>query len=170
MKSFVIVLALVFATLFSFDKAEANWPGHSYRGIHQGMVFGWGWYPLWPSYPMTYSPLHGYSYWPYYHYNQRHASYGAISYSKEKDLVGWSWGATYRQDAIANANQYCGDITCRAVVWVQGGCAALARSPDSGILGWAYSSDRHTATNYGIQACRNSGGTRCQTIGWTCSE
>lgn len=143
--------------------------------IVAGVSAGWGWYPIisgqwywdWYGYPV-YNP-YGYSYFDYWGRQPRYATYGAISYSPATDQVGVAWGQYNRFDAASAANNYCGENDCSPVVWVQGGCAAVAKSPDGERVSWGYHAERYFAQDNALRACRYGGVDGCRIGAWVCS-
>jgi len=169
MKKFLFGL-LVLASLVGAKPTEAH-PYFWHTGV--GITYaGWGWYPVtgigfgvWPY------PYYGYSYYPYWNYQVYYASYGAISYSPSTGATGYSYGFATQAEAMANANGYCNRGDCRTVVWVQGGCAAVATSEDNSRLGWGYDNSRFAAQSRAIRGCKAGIGSaaKCAIRAWTCS-
>jgi hypothetical protein len=172
--NFVLAL-LLFGALGSHESKAYSRPffhGYVFNGIYQG----WGFYPIvsgfWPwayyNYP-AWQP-YGYSYLSYWNYQPYYASFGAISYSPKNEYVGVSWGKATGQEAMSEANRYCDKSDCAPVVWVQGGCAAVAKGTGVESLFWAYSTTRLAAETDAMRACnKNSGDSNCKLGGWTCS-
>ncbi len=167
MKQFLIGLSLLLSVGFSAPKAEAVIIGGTYfTGIGINYA-GWGWYPLglngwWPYY--------GYSYWPYYDFAVYYATYGAISISKSTGAVGVSFRHDSREGAFNDANGYCGSEDCRPVVWVQGGCGAIAATADKAAFGWGVATSKYAARSRAMRGCKASGGKKdCRIAAWVCS-
>lgn len=162
MKKFVTALSL-FLAVAAGGKASAY---HFTAGVGQ-FHYGWGWYPLTA---IGYYPAYGFSYYPYFGYLPYYATFGAIAYSPATGQTGWAWGSATRYAAEAGAIDYCAAPDCRSIVWVQGGCAAVATSANEGQLGWGYDSARYRARSRALRACRASGGNPgCHVKAWVCS-
>ncbi len=149
MRTFLCFIVLSFAPA-SFAQVY-SWGPHGY--------FGWGhWgFQNWPSFQYGYS------------YRVHPSSFGAISYSSSTGAVGYSYSAFSVSQAQNIANQYCGAVDCRPVVWVQGGCASAAVDEVSGTLGWSFAANRGQAVHWALQSCQNRAGVRCESLAWTCS-
>ncbi len=122
---------------------------------------GWGWFEV----PIVVVPVYGFAY-------LFNASFGAIAYSPETGKYGVSWGHPSRYKAQKAARNFCGHWSCEPVVWVQGGCAALAVSNDPfGLnwVGWSYQPTLVAAQQQSLYGCALAGGTNCQGLAWTCS-
>lgn len=153
-------------------------PGYIYNvnGFHGGVPVGWGYIVsgYWPINYWLYANWNGYSYYPYYNYRPYYASYSVIAYSPEKGKYGVSWGGTSRESATKAAEAFCGDETCKPVVWVQGGCAALMVSNERKIFTWGTGNDRGAAVFAAKSACgrRDANGVAakdCKPLAWSCS-
>lgn len=163
---FIRVLGIFFAAVLFFGgiskEASANYFGYhyGYNGFYSGVPIGWG-YWNWPAYsfynPYYYTPAYynnyGYSYYTYYR-QPRYKSFGAITYSKDKKTFGIAWGNSSRDQAISESKGYCGDASCVPVVWVQGGCGAVAKDKASDFLGYAIASSRGVAEKKAMKACQ----------------
>ena len=95
------------------------------------------------------------------------ADYGAIAYSSSTGRTGSSWNASCADEAQTLANNYCGTGDCRAIVWVQNGCAAFAIG-DGGRYGWAWGNDLATAIGSALTTC-SSTTTNCSVSARVCS-
>jgi len=171
----ILILALFLCCGFSQQsQAQAYYPV-SYGSYSGGIYSGWGWYPLhsgywpWTYYGYTAYAPYGYSYYPYYNYLPQYSTFGSISYSPSTDRVGVAWGYYSQSDAQYASDGYCSVGDCNPVVWVQGGCAAIAKSSEFSAVSWGYHTSRTRARSYAIRACRQSGGTDCRIGAWVCS-
>ncbi len=154
MKNLILGLTLLLGIGFAAPKAEANYFYYSGVGAY---YTGWGWYPTYNFGIYPYD-VYGYSYYPYYRYRYtRPLPYAAISYSKSTGKTGFSFGTSSQADATSGANTYCGQPDCAPVVWVQGGCAAVATDANHSRLGWGYHRSKQTARSKAMIACRRSG-------------
>ena len=171
--------ALTMGLLFlcvSAQKSEAQVRYPVSANFYDGGIYsGFGWYPVnygyWPwtyySYP-AYSP-YGYSYYSYYNYQPYYATFATISYSPSTGKYGSAWGH-YTQAAAVNASlNFCGVNDCSAVVWVQGGCAAIAVNSENENVSWGYHALKATAQSYALRSCSNAGGERCVIKAWACT-
>ncbi len=168
MKNIILAISLFVGFGLSSGKAQA-YPHYNpfvYKGWVGGYYTGWGYFP-WYAYPVF--PIYGYSYWSAFNYAPYYASYGAISVSKSTGRVGISWGKISQQYAFYDANAYCGAADCSPVVWVQGGCAAIAKSNVGKNLAWGYHSSKNVAMHYALQACQMSQEPGCRIEAWVCS-
>lgn len=153
--------------------ARADVP-YVFTGIWAGIPYGYGNLNpfLWPT-DYWYGPYHvGYGYGYGYGYGfvyPRIPTYGAIAYSPAAKVGGFAWGQPSLAAASSQAENFCGAADCRAVVWVQGGCAAISTSPVGNALGWAYASTKMAAATLANRSCLQSGGRNCQPRGWVCS-
>lgn len=138
-------------------------PGHVHRGFVGGIYFGYGFSPIWVT-------PYGYSYWPYFRFLPRYATYGAISVSPSTRKFGVAWGNRSRRSAFYEANGYCGEKDCKPAVWVQGGCAAIAASEKGKGFGWGVHTTRHQARTYAMRGCKKSGAEDCKAVAWVCSN
>ncbi len=168
MKKALILFSLFLTLGLGSGKAEAYpifypYVNNAWIGGYYG---GWGYYPW---YGAPYYPIYGYSYWSAFNYAPYYASFGAISISKSKGNFGVSWVSNTRANAISSANAYCGQEDCAPVVWVQGGCAAVARSEGGKNLGWGYYTTKYQAISYAMQSCKRSGDEGCKLAAWVCS-
>lgn len=143
--------------------------GHHLRHghhFHYGNLYGWGYFRRW--YPV------GFSYYPYYRslrrFHRRYTSFAAISYSPATQKFGVAWGNRSRGQAQKNANGYCGEKDCKPVVWVRGGCAAIAKSDKSDKVGWGYHTSKHRARSYAIRGCKQNAEEGCKVLAWACSR
>ncbi|MBM4317360.1 MAG: DUF4189 domain-containing protein [Deltaproteobacteria bacterium] len=167
MKNRILKSLLVLSLLGGSVSSQAYpiyYPYVNYSRIG-GYYSGWGYYPWsWVRFP-----LYGYSYWSVFNYAPYYASYGVISASPSTGRVGWSWGSPNLNYGISQANANCGQIDCSAVVWVQGGCAAVAKGINGGPLAWGYHASKYQAINNALAACQHSGNPSCRTEAWVCS-
>ncbi len=169
MKKALLVFLFVFTFGFGSREASAQFGYYPYVHNHAhygGYYGGWGYYP-WVG--ASYFPVFGYSYLSAYSYQPYYASFGAISMSKSTRALGVSWVSSTYNDAVNSANSYCGQTDCAPVVWVQGGCAAVARTASGKNLGWGYYTDKYQAAHYAMQACKRSGEEGCKVAAWVCS-
>jgi hypothetical protein len=156
-------------------------------GTEAGLHFGYGWYPLvdgfwywnyYGTYPGWYNAFpYGYSYWAYYNYNFYYSTFGVIAYSPQHDWAGIAWGAPTLTHARNWALYYCTAPGCEPVVWVRGGCAAVARGtveteegPLPGPVAWGIHGYRYGAQSRALQACHQSGQELCSIRAWVCSN
>ena len=156
---------------------------HSFNPIyHSGIRYGYGWYPHWSS--VYHNPgfvYPGYSYWRYYNYRPYYATYGAIAFSEKTRRVGYSWGRRSLRSAKIASVDFCGADDCKSVVWVQGGCAAIAISEaalsepieEGGAanlsLSWGYATSKYKTRRYAMRACKQGAKVGCKIVAWTCS-
>lgn len=170
MKKLLLGVSLLLSVGFSAPKAEAYVVGPYVYNYGVGAYYSsWGWYPL---VGIGVLPYYGYSYYPYFDFVVRYATFGAISYSVSTGAVGWSWGSYSQESAVNGANSYCGQADCSAVVWVQGGCAAIATNETNTRLGWGYNGAKYSAQNHALRACRagsHGEGGVCRVKAWVCS-
>lgn len=79
--------------------------------------------------------------------------FGAIAYSAKSGAQGWSTNQPSRQAAekaaLAACRKHAKD--CRAVVWFQNGCGALAVS--SKVYGWGWGTTQTLADAQALKAC-----------------
>ncbi len=173
-------LAFVMAlfTLISLAKtptAEAQYypyPGVYYHHTYYGQVpYGYGYYSIrtWPANYWGNIYYNGFSYLPYYNYQPRYATYGALSYSIKNDQGGYAWGYQNRDDAANAAVGYCNDDDCAPVAWVQGGCLAMATSAANGNVAWGYGDSKYRAKSAAMNSCRTSGAADCTYRSFVCS-
>lgn len=174
-----IALAALLASLvtisFRSNEAAAQVGPVINRGIVAGTEVGWGYYPIvngywyWDYYGYPVLNPYGYSYFAYWNYLPLYATFGAISYSPATERVGVAWGQYDQWGAMNAASGYCGVADCSPVVWVQGGCAAVAKSPGSDFVGWGYHAQRFVADDYALRACAANGVPGCRIGAWVCS-
>lgn len=145
--------------LCSLNQAQANWwPYFGYWGWGPGVVV------TYPNY------FYGYSFYNYYPgYPTRIPTFGALAYSIKTDSIGQGWGYSSRDAAAERATTACNASDCAPVVWVQGGCAAIATSAEGKSLGWGYDSSKYGARSRALQACRQGGHADCVARAWVCS-
>lgn len=156
------------------SQAQVRYPV-STNVYSQGIHAGWGWYPVnygyWPwayySYP-AYNP-YGYSYYSYYNYQPYYATFATISYSPSTGRYGSAWGKGTLASAISASLDFCGVDDCSAVVWVQGGCAAIAVNGENENVSWGYHAAKVTAQSYAMRSCENAGGETCAIKAWVCT-
>ena len=146
--------------------AQYHGPYH-HTGLHHGVHYGWGWWPLYN--PGTWYPSYGYNYYPYWNYNPHYSRFGAIAYSVSTGRWGIAYSYPTRHQAEISSEAYCGRWDCQAVVWVRGGCATIAKAPQSDRVSYGYHPLRRRATEYALQACLQGGDLDCQPIAWVCS-
>lgn len=169
---FFVILSL--QSVLSFGQSpnySLNYhPPYVYHAVGAYVPFGYGYfnYFWWPG---TYPVGFGYSFLPYYYYSPYYASVGAISYSVETDRVGLAWGHSTIESAAYASKKYCAEEDCRSVVWVQGGCAAIAVSEEQTRVAWGYADSKHAAQSYALKSCRIGvqGEEQCSVRGWLCS-
>ncbi|MCX6124768.1 MAG: DUF4189 domain-containing protein [Proteobacteria bacterium] len=155
---------------------NANYYNPFYFYGYSGRVpYGWGhyWLNRWPVGYWNYPQWNGYSYYSYYNYQPYYASFAVISYSASGDTWGSAWGQPSRAAATSYAYQNCNQADCRPVVWVQGGCAAIATSKATGRVAWGTGYNQGQALQYAYSSCQqNPGGavpTDCTNRAWVCS-
>lgn len=112
--------------------------------------------------------FYGYSYYSFYNYQPYYATYGVIAYSKDTDRIGLAWGSATRGEAVSNALDYCNAADCRPVVWVQGGCAAIATNVAAERLGWGVANSKYLAASIASRECK-SPGAPCIRRAYVCS-
>lgn len=172
-----VALALVVSTYAASSVAKADEPLAPVVQTEQidGIYAGWGWYPVvnglwwWDYYGYPVYDPYGYSYWGYWNYAPFYRSFGAIAYSPATNRVGIAWGQFDLRGAAAAATGYCAAPDCQPVVWTQGGCAAVAKSPADPRVAWGYHTDRYRARVYAMRACQASGAPGCEIGAWVCS-
>lgn len=162
---FAVSFCLILAGLTVAKETNALSPGYYHSGVGR-LHSGWGWYPFSGLHSI---PLYGYSYYPYFGYAVRYSTFGAIAYSPSTGRKGWSWGNSDQASAQIGAVNFCGVADCTPVVWVQGGCAAIATSATGGNLGWGYDAGRYQSRTRALAACRASGYADCEVQAWVCS-
>ncbi len=156
------------------SEAQVRYPVTS-NFYDQGIYSGFGWYPInygyWPwayySYP-AYNP-YGFSYYSYYNYQPYYATFATISYSPSTGRYGVAWGQYTLAAAVNTSLNFCGTADCSAVVWVQGGCAAIAVNTENEHVSWGYHAAKTTAQSYALRSCRNAGGETCTIKAWACT-
>jgi hypothetical protein len=157
------------------ERADAYIYPVAYNDYYGGYYTGWGWYPIiggywpWTYYGYAAYPPYGYSYYGDFFYQPRYATYGAIAFSPETFRYGLAWGEYSQSGAVYAALSYCGSDDCQPVVWVRGGCAAIARGTESNHVSWGYHSSRYGARSYAVRACKAAGGEGCRVLAWLCS-
>lgn len=174
MKAWMLAFAWFFCAQFMGLEARAQvyYPPVVYYDVFQGAHFGWGWYPVWSG--AAYGPnsvVVGYAYGPNYNYYPypRKLLFSGIAYSAEADKVGLSWGYTSQEQALEASIANCGDESCKGVIWVQGGCAAVAKGEGSAQVAWAYHQTLFYAKAHAMRSCKQSRAENCVMRGWTCS-
>lgn len=153
--------------VYSWSGAAKAQSPYYYTGYLDGFPYGWGYfgYTVWPVGYWTYPYQFGYYYDTYYPL----ATVGVLAWSQTEEVGGFAWGQNSIQAAANVAVSSCAAPDCEPVVWVRGGCAALATSSADKRLGWAYADGKYTAISAARRACVNSGGTACTARGWVCS-
>lgn len=146
---------------------ETLWQGIPSRHGHM-RIFSWP-----PNY-WSISAWNGSSYASFLNRQFYYPTFGSISYSASKDILGGSWGQQTRYAAAQVSNFYCGEFDCKPVVWVQGGCAAVVISKNFGRIAWGTALNESGAWYTAEQACNqpNSAGefpSDCQRRNWVCS-
>ncbi len=164
LKGVFCTLALVLYAWGGSAKAQAP---YYYTDSWGGYPFGWGYfgYTVWPVGYWTYPYQFGYHYYDYYPL----ATVGVLAWSQTEEVGGFAWGQNSIDAAADVALNNCAAADCEPVVWVRGGCAALATSPVDKRLGWAYADSKYRAISAARRACANSGGIGCTPRGWVCS-
>ena len=133
-------------------------------GTYGGYPVGWGIYGFGP---VFLPPFYGHSYnWT----GPWAPTFGALAYSPDTGQVGYGWGQPSRFHAENTALNFCGDATCESVVWVRGGCAAIAKSPELESISWSYAYTRVGAELHAKAGCEDAGGLACETLVWVCSR
>lgn len=191
LKRLLVVLSLVVATWGAVEAQAStvaphggHYHGHYrrpfiYNGVYSGYNYAYGWYPIvngywnWPGYrPAYFLNPYGYTYYSYFQFQPMYQTFGAIAYSPSTGRYGFAYKAMNQGVAVQSAINFCGANDCTGVVWVQGGCAAIAKG-ESGIensaVAWGYDANRYRARNYATNACRNAGHSNCKVLAWTCS-
>jgi hypothetical protein len=174
-KKFLSALLLVWS-LGSGAQAQSHHGPFHHHYVHSGVYAGWGYYPIvngywgWRYYHLSPWAPYGYSYLGYWNYQPYYASFGSISYSPSTDKVGVAWGQPNLATSSTVSNAYCAVADCATVVWVQGGCAAVARSAEAGHVYWGYHANRTWSDTNALRACVNNGGTDCKLAAWVCSN
>lgn len=140
---------------------------HGYWG---GYPFGYGYFNYF-NWPWIMNRNYGFAFYPFYNYNVYYSTYAVIAYSPSTGKVGWSWGGNYLESTASQAESQCGEKDCKSVVWVQGGCAAIAVSKKTNRLGWAYAYDKLHAKAGAVNSCRSGavGNAQCTPLAWVCS-
>ena len=138
------------------------------HGLWAGVPFGYGYfnYKVWPL-----ASIFGFTYLPYHQNRPYYSRFGAVAYSVHTKNVGLAWNHNTLNEAVAQALSFCGVGDCRPVVWVQGGCAALAVNRVSTRIGWSYADSQLRATTGALRACHSgeNGSARCNIEAWICS-
>lgn len=160
--------ALMSLTLAS--QAHAHGFPRVWNGWHGGYAVAWGLFAPWPVIVVPYVP-YGFSYLPYFNNNPYYSTFGAIAYSPSTGMFGNAWGQATQFLATNAAVSYCGHKDCQTVVWVQGGCAAVASGPNNTPMTWAYHPNRSVAEFYATRSCNKAkdGDAVCQVRSWVCS-
>ena len=98
--------------------------------------------------------------------------FAAIAVSDSTLSWGSSWGygskAAAQKAALAQCRRQAHD--CKAQVWGQFNCVALATSNGDRAWGTSYASFPGTAKANALAVCRNSGGKSCVVVAHPCSE
>jgi hypothetical protein len=95
---------------------------------------------------------------------------GAIAIG-QCDRNGWTYNFGTAEEAREAAVAYCasnGDTSCRVIYAIEGNCAAFAVDGTCGARGWALSTDRGSAEQSAIDACKSYGGEHCTIRRWVC--
>lgn len=145
--------ALVVTLLVTVGSVKAAPPADLFHSGYWGYGF--------PTY------FYGYSFFPYH--EGKNLTVGVISYSLNQDQVGYAWGYPSVEAASRASLRSCTQEDCAPVVWVQGGCAALATSKTEQRVGWAWAGAKSEAITYALRACRSGGKTKCESRAWVCS-
>jgi len=91
--------------------------------------------------------------------------YGAIAYSKSTGSYGYSYDASSKESAFESAIDYCGKSDCKAVLWVNDSCGALARKNNNiSVIGTGWGSTRSAAIDSAHTTC----GGGCKTVTSVC--
>lgn len=161
-----VFCAVAFALASWSGAAKAQAP-YYWTGYWGGYPFGWGYfgYTVWPAGYWAYPYQYGYFYSDYYPLG----TVGVLAYSQTEETGGFSWGQDSVEAAARVAVNSCSAADCEPVVWVRGGCAAIATSAEDKRLGWAYADGKYRAISAARRACVNSGGSHCTARGWVCS-
>lgn len=175
MKKFIVAIFIGLSLMLSSPSAKADvgaadhyYPPYVWNGYFGGVPWGFGHFN-WLYWPVTVA--YGYSYWGYYNWAPYYSTYGAIAYSVSTGKFGLAWGTNSRQAANSSAVDFCAEEDCRPVVWVQGGCAALAINKTENRVGWAYGDYKDQARSGALRSCRHGATTPadCKVASWVCS-
>lgn len=156
-----VLLGIFLLLAFTTSAKAHSLPYFGYWGWGTGVVV------TYPNYFYGYSFYNPYPVYPVYPIYI--PTYGALSYSTKTDTVGQAWGYPSRDAASESAMRGCNASDCAPVVWVQGGCAAIATSAEGRNLGWAYAPSKYEARNRAMRGCRQGGHTDCVPRAWVCS-
>ena len=101
-------------------------------------------------------------------------SHGAIGYSDNTGVWGWSSEQPTRTAAERVALQFCRDQAsgaddCRILIWFRLACGALARDPD-GPYGADWGNTSREAARKAIAVCEGFGGQNCEIETSVCSR
>jgi len=146
---------------------RSDFPPFVYRRVTTGVTATFGWYPYGV---YKYVPVYGHSYWRNFGYQPRFSKFAAIAYSAKTGNRGYSYRASTRWAGERIAKLQCGAKDCETVVWVQGGCAAVAKSQAGQEFAWAIDSTLWSAQRWAMIGCRRSGAKDCRMLSRTCSN
>jgi hypothetical protein len=85
--------------------------------------------------------------------------------------IGWANNYASMSGARAEALDQCGangDGSCKVVVTVRNGCAAVAIADGCRARGWAWSGSRGAAERMALNECFSQGGSNCTIRRWIC--
>ena len=179
MRSAVATFLLLGAAMVSglgSGQAQAQhvvWPvWYPHAGVHVQVGYGWfsPWFGVSPWYQPNWWYQNPWGSW-FYPTVWQQPSWGAISWSPSTGHSGIAWGQFSQSAALNTANFQCGSADCRPVVWVAGGCAAIAVGQDSNqrsFVGWGWHFNRAQAESYALQGCAHQAQS-CQVHSWVCS-
>jgi hypothetical protein len=136
-------------------------------------AYGYGFSNFIPVGYWLYPNHNGWSFYSYFNFHPRYATYASISYSPSLDTFAGSWGQASFYNAVAVAQGLCGRPDCKPVVWVQGGCAVATTSKSEQKLTWGVGFNRASAFQNSLSACTTTDGQRapdCVERAWVCSN
>jgi hypothetical protein len=159
----------------TYGFAQGTYAGGVYLGVGYGYYDPWALYSPWYGAVDYFGNLYGFYYYPWNYYRP---TFAAIAWSPSTNSSGYSYLSYTREDALSSAVAYCGQEDCRPVVWVAGGCAAIAvghqnalpgGDPERPLIGWGYHTSRVSARRLAMRGCRN-GSTDCRVHSFVCTQ
>lgn len=97
-------------------------------------------------------------------------SYGAIAYGPTSGRWGtaYQWGSRSAAERAAIKN--CAAKDCKALVWFESQCGAVAADQVTGDYGYDHGGSRNTAEAGALRYCTRQGGKNCKPVAWACSQ
>jgi hypothetical protein len=102
--------------------------------------------------------------------NKNNKSFGAIAYSAKDKASGWSYGWDNQSKAERVALENCAKhgSQCKAIVWYDRSCGAVAA--DGNIVTWGQASAKQRAAQLALDNCTKAGGKKCAIQTSQCSR